>query len=138
MHPKAHLTADQAILLHGNGDGGGGTTPPMLEKLRRTRAVGKRHDAGGQIPLVKMGGSFEEFYDSVRKETDNGAKLPNWRGELYAEFHRATYTSHGSIKKGNRKGENLLREAEYAATMASLVDSGFYYPKEVRALTDAC
>jgi alpha-mannosidase len=103
----------------------------MLEKLRRTRAIGKRHDAGGQIPLVKMGGSFEEFYESVRKETDNGAKLPNWRGELYAEFHRGTYTSHGSIKKGNRKGENLLREAEYAATMASLIDSGFYYPKEV-------
>lgn len=121
---------DQALLLFGNGDGGGGPTPPMLEKLRRARAIGKRHDAGGQIPLVKMGGSFEQFYDSVREETDNGRTLPIWHGELYLEIHRATYTSHGSIKKGNRKGEILLREAEYAATMASLHDSSYKYPKD--------
>jgi alpha-mannosidase len=78
----------QALYLFGNGDGGGGPTPPMMEKLRRARAVGKRADIGGQLPLVKMGGSFSEFYDSVRKETSNGTKLPNWRGELYGEFHR--------------------------------------------------
>jgi len=60
----------------------------MMEKLRRARAVGKRNDIGGQLPLVKMGGSFSEFYDSVRQETNNGNKLPNWRGELYGEFHR--------------------------------------------------
>lgn len=59
-----------------------------MEKLRRARAVGQRNDIGGQLPLVKMGGSFSEFYDSVRKETSNGTKLPNWRGELYGEFHR--------------------------------------------------
>ena len=50
----------------------------MLEKLRRARSVGKQSDAGGQIPLVKMGGSFEQFFDSVRKETVNGTRLPNW------------------------------------------------------------
>lgn len=121
--------SDNALLLFGNGDGGGGPTPPMLERLRRTRAVGKRRDAGGQLPLVKMGGSFEAFYDAVRAETDNGRKLPIWHGELYLEIHRATYTSHGSIKKGNRKGEILLREAEYAATMASLHDASYKYPK---------
>ena len=50
----------------------------MLEKLRRARAIGKQHDAGGQIPLVKMGGTFEEFYDTIREETVNGSRLPNW------------------------------------------------------------
>ena len=50
----------------------------MLEKLRRARAIGKQPDAGGQLPLVKMGGSFEEFFESVRQETINGGKLPNW------------------------------------------------------------
>jgi len=50
----------------------------MLEKLRRSRAIGKQHDAGGQLPLVKMGGSFSEFFDSVRKETIGGTRLPNW------------------------------------------------------------
>lgn len=69
---------DQALLLFGNGDGGGGPTPPMLEKLRRARTVGKQADAGGQLPLVKMGGSFEQFFDSVREETVNATRLPNW------------------------------------------------------------
>ena len=50
----------------------------MLEKLRRARAIGKQPDAGGQLPLLKMGGSMEEFFESVRQETVNGLKLPNW------------------------------------------------------------
>ena len=86
-HPCSLRTA-QSLLLFGNGDGGGGPTPPMLEKLRRARALGKQSDAGGQLPLVKMGGSFEQFFDAVREETIDGTRLPNWRGELYAEFHR--------------------------------------------------
>nr|XP_019051258.1 alpha-mannosidase [Kwoniella bestiolae CBS 10118]OCF30188.1 alpha-mannosidase [Kwoniella bestiolae CBS 10118] len=128
-HKNLEVSA-QSLLLFGNGDGGGGPTPPMLERLRRARAIGKRSDAGGQLPLVKMGGSFDEFYDSVRKETDNATKLPYWRGELYFELHRGTYTSHASIKKGNRKSEILMREAEYAATIASLIDPDYEYPKK--------
>ena len=76
-HKNLEVTS-QALLLFGNGDGGGGPTPPMLEKLRRARTVGKQHDAGGQLPLVKMGGTFEGFYDSVREETLDGTRLPNW------------------------------------------------------------
>ncbi|KAK8850374.1 hypothetical protein IAR55_004292 [Kwoniella newhampshirensis] len=128
-HKNLDVTA-QSLLLFGNGDGGGGPTPPMLEKLRRARAVAKRSDAGGQLPLLKMGGSFEQFFDSVREETVDGTRLPYWRGELYFELHRGTYTSHASIKKGNRKSEILMREAEYAATIASLVDAEYDYPKE--------
>lgn len=104
----------------------------MLEKLRRARAIGKHPAAGGQLPLVHMGQSFDAFYDAVREETDEGRLLPNWRGELYAEFHRGTYTTHASIKKGNRKGEILLREAEHAATMASIASSSYKYPQKVR------
>ncbi|OWZ80875.1 alpha-mannosidase [Cryptococcus neoformans Bt85] len=128
-HKNLDVTSE-ALLLFGNGDGGGGPTPPMLEKLRRARAIGQRPDAGGQLPLVKMGGSFSEFFYSVRKETENGTRLPYWRGELYFELHRGTYTSHASIKKGNRKSEILMRQAEYAATIASLVDTDYEYPKE--------
>lgn len=128
-HKNQEVT-HQSLLLFGNGDGGGGPTPPMLEKLRRARAAGKQADAGGQIPMVKMGGSFEQFFDSVREETLNGTKLPNWRGELYFELHRGTYTSQADIKRGNRKSEILLREAELAATRASLVDPNYEYPKK--------
>lgn len=80
--------------------------------------------------MVKMGGSFEQFFDSVREETLNGTKLPNWRGELYFELHRGTYTSQADIKRGNRKSEILLREAELAATRASLVNPSYEYPKK--------
>jgi alpha-mannosidase len=128
-HKNLEVT-NNAILLFGNGDGGGGPTPPMLEKLRRIRAVGKHQDAAGQLPLVKSGGSFDDFYEAVRKETDNGRQLPIWRGELYLEIHRATYTSHGSIKRHNRKLEILMRDAEYATTLASIHDSSYKYPKE--------
>jgi alpha-mannosidase len=31
---------------------------------------------------------------------------------LFSQFHRGTYTSHGSIKKGNRLSEILLRDLE--------------------------
>lgn len=103
----------------------------MLEKLRRARAIGKHPSAGGQIPLVHMGGSMDEFYAAIRDETKDARLLPNWRGELYAEFHRGTYTTHASIKKGNRKGEILLREAEHAATMASIASAPYHYPQKV-------
>lgn len=33
----------------------------------------------------------------------------NWG---FVQFHRGTYTSHGSIKKGNRHSEILLRDVE--------------------------
>jgi alpha-mannosidase len=33
-------------------------------------------------------------------------------GELYLETHRGTYTTHGAIKRANRRNELLLREAE--------------------------
>jgi alpha-mannosidase len=53
--------------------------------------------------------------------------------ELYLELHRGTATSHGSIKKGNRKSEILLREIEYAATLASVwgpSKASYEFPKD--------
>jgi alpha-mannosidase len=44
--------------------------------------------------------------------------------------HRGTYTSHGSIKRGNRKSENLLREIERAATLASIRSNSYDYPSD--------
>ena len=127
--------SNQTVLLFGNGDGGGGPTAPMLESLRRGRAITKTATTSPHVdsplPLVKMGGNFTDFFDSVREETDGGVDLPTWRGEMYLEFHRGTYTSHGAIKRGNRKSEILAQQAEYAATMASLVEKDYVYPHEV-------
>ena len=50
-------------------------------------------------------------------------------GELYLEFHRGTYTAQARTKRGNRRSEHLLHEAElWAATAA--VRAGADYPYE--------
>ncbi|KAG5717158.1 Alpha-mannosidase, partial [Termitomyces sp. T112] len=119
-----------ALLVFGNGDGGGGPLAKMLENLRRIRAVANTHR---ELPTVSMGRSVDEFFDKLERASNAGKTLPNWHGELYLEFHRGTYTSHGSIKKGNRHSEILLRDVEHVATLASLYrlyNKDYVYPKQ--------
>lgn len=119
-----------ALLVFGNGDGGGGALPKMLENLRRIRATTNEHR---ELPSVSMGSSVEEFFEDIEEGSKEGKTLPVWKGELYLEFHRGTYTSHGSIKKGNRKCEILLRDVERVATLTSLLKSeghSYVYPKQ--------
>ena len=111
----------------------------MLENLRRIRHR--------EISPVHMGRSVDEFFDYLEGETKGGRVLPNWKGELYPEFHKGTYTTHGSIKKGNRHSEDLLRDVEvsfipsrpgcsdpcvqHIATLTSLYHpSEYVYPKK--------
>jgi len=42
---------------------------------------------------------------------------------LTVQLHRGTYTSHGSVKRNNRKLEILLHDIELVATLASLPSS---------------
>lgn len=122
-------TADgAALLVFGNGDGGGGPVPPMFERLRRIRAAANGF-AKGHVGKVKLGDSVTDFYDILKKKSNNGKDLNTWYGELYFELHRGTYTSHGWTKRGNRKSEVLLREVEYASTLASIASKSFTYPK---------
>ncbi|KAH9965647.1 glycosyl hydrolases family 38 N-terminal domain-containing protein [Russula compacta] len=121
-------SSSTSLLVFGNGDGGGGPLAKMLESLRRLRGTA---NTSRELPVVHLGRSVDEFFDHLKTTSDAGRKLPNWRGELYLEFHRGTYTSHGSIKKGNRKSEILLRDAEHVATLASISNRDEYkYPKE--------
>ncbi|PLW47412.1 hypothetical protein PCANC_05854 [Puccinia coronata f. sp. avenae] len=122
---------DKSLLVYGNGDGGGGPLAAMIEKLRRIRSAAN-NSSSSAVPKVTQGPSVSDFYRMLLKKTENGKHLPTWRGELYLEYHRGTYTSHGSIKRHNRKSEILLREIEYFATIASLSnkDTGYQYPKD--------
>ena len=48
---------------------------------------------------------------------------------MYLELHRGTYTSQANTKKGNRRSEHLLREAElWSATAAVRTQGAFEYP----------
>ncbi|WP_098742787.1 alpha-mannosidase [Paenibacillus sp. EZ-K15] len=91
----------EQMLLYGHGDGGGGVTREMLEYIDRAELM------VGQ-PASKYS-TAAEFFGGIE---DAQPKLPKWRGDLYLELHRGTYTTHARNKRHNRKAEILYREAE--------------------------
>ncbi|KAJ2963578.1 hypothetical protein NQZ79_g1347 [Umbelopsis isabellina] len=110
---------NSSLLVYGNGDGGGGPLAGMIERLKRMENV-------DGLAKVKMGGATE-FYEGIEK---SGAELSSWKGELYFELHRGTYTSHAITKRYNRSCEFLLRELEIFATLSMIADpETFIYPK---------
>ncbi len=103
----------------GYGDGGGGPTREHLEYLRR------QQDLEG-VPKARMAGPVEY----LRAESRRNAAWPAYVGELYFQAHRGTYTSQARTKRGNRKSEVALREAELWS-VAAMVGAGFRYPYAV-------
>lgn len=118
---------ETSLLVFGYGDGGGGPTVDMLEKLRRARGIS---DTVGQLPRVGMSGNVDTYFDELAANTSNGKKLVSWVGELYFEYHRGTYTTQASTKANNRRAEVFLHDLEYLATMMSIKYSNYKYPKK--------
>lgn len=107
-----------SLVPFGWGDGGGGPTREMIAAAERTANL-------EGSPVVRMG-SPASFFEQAQAEYTNP---PVWSGEMYLELHRGTYISQSNTKKGNRRSEHLLREAElWAATAA--VQKGAAYPYE--------
>src|SRR3546814_1905186 len=77
----------------------------MLERARRITAGGRGLDG---LPRLEIE-SPADFFEAARAEHPDA---PVWRGELYFEMHRGTYTSQAKTKWGNRRGELALRELE--------------------------
>lgn len=93
------------LMCYGYGDGGGGPTDAMLEKLVRM----KKGIPG--FPTVNTGG-IQPFFKELLRTMEGSKYLPKWTGELYLELHQGTYTSNGEIKRNNRRAEGLLFLAE--------------------------
>lgn len=122
-----HKSLDQdntSLLVFGKGDGGGGPTWVQIEKLRRCRGIS---DTVGLLPRVHMGSSVDDFFDRLERKADT---FVTWYGELYFELHRGTYTTQAKNKKNNRRAEAKLRDLELLATIASVQDKSYKYPKE--------
>ena len=111
-------TGTRSLVPFGHGDGGGGPTREMLAAARRTASL-------EGSPAVRLASPVDFFTDAQAELPD----APVWSGELYLEFHRGTYTSQARTKRGNRRSEHLLREAELWATTAT-VRTGAAYPYE--------
>jgi len=104
------------LLPFGWGDGGGGPTRDHLEFIRREK------DLEG-VPQVRIGTPLEYFQDQEAR----GIPDARYVGELYFQAHRGTYTSQARTKRGNRKSELALREAEMWGTAAQALQ-GFPFP----------
>ena len=102
---------DEVLLTFGYGDGGGGPAAEQFEQLRRMRY------GAFDCPKSTIGKACE-FKDRLISNIKNTCDVPVWRGELYLEFHRGTYTSIAKIKKQNRKNEYLLQNAELFSSIA--------------------
>ncbi len=104
----------------GESDGGGGPDRNDLEFIRR------QEDLEG-CPRVRLAGPMEYFRDQV----EEGWPDVRYVGELYYQEHRGVYTSQARTKKGNRKSEIALREAEMWATAARALGDFEFSPREL-------
>ncbi|MCM1057110.1 MAG: glycosyl hydrolase-related protein [Firmicutes bacterium] len=99
---------DTFLYPFGYGDGGGGPTELMVETARRCLDLEGAPRCTMESPAV--------FFDRLAE-----GKVRNvYYGELYLAWHRGTYTAQAAIKRGVRKAEYALREAEYLAGLMRL------------------
>lgn len=113
---------NESIVTFGFGDGGGGPTAEHLEYLRRT----DKGIPGIPRSEIKFAG---DFLKNLEEKINANRLLPAWRGELYLEFHRGTYTSISKNKRNNRKSEFLFLDAEGLSVLANKL-TGAEAPKQ--------
>ena len=125
IHPSDVL-AGQGILMgqprprpdtwlqpFGYGDGGGGPTDSMIER------IGHSGSCMGLPPVEH--GRTDDFCQLLHEQSGDVGNLPVWDGDLYLELHRGTYTSQSWLKMANREAEDDLRTIE---AMGAGVDGG--------------
>lgn len=98
---RTHRQADihtEVLAPTGFGDGGGGTTEAMCERIRRAKNL-----AG--VPKARWG-LIEEFFDRLAPLSP---ELPVYQGELYLEYHRGVYTTQSQVKAAYRRCEKALQ-----------------------------
>ncbi|NUS11710.1 MAG: alpha-mannosidase, partial [Streptomyces sp.] len=108
--------ATRSLLPFGRSDGG--PDRAMLERARRLA------DLDG-APRVELRHPARFFRDA---EAEYGTAAPVWRGEIDLTPHTGSYTSQARTKRGNRRSEALLHEAElWSATAAVRLGAGYPY-----------
>ncbi|XP_076979834.1 alpha-mannosidase 2C1 isoform X1 [Tamandua tetradactyla] len=108
---------NHSAFLFGFGDGGGGPTQVMLDRLKRLCNT----DGLPRVQLSSPGRLFSAL------ENTSG-QLCTWVGELFLELHNGTYTSQAQIKKENRECERILHDVELLSSLALARSAQFLYP----------
>ncbi|MCL2152434.1 MAG: discoidin domain-containing protein [Oscillospiraceae bacterium] len=118
----------KAVLFYGGGDFGQGMNAGLGDNSINSTNSFRYHEyaattSPGSLVNVKTSTItqfFEELVETENLERVNTVDGNYIEGEIYAEFHRGTYTSWARVKKYNRDNEILGESAEKAATI------GFY------------
>ncbi|AEF81316.1 alpha-mannosidase [Leadbettera azotonutricia] len=97
-----------AINSVGEGDGGGGTARGDLEMARRLSNL----EGAPKSSWGKVSNALDAIFGKEKE-------WPEWRGELYLELHRGTYTTQARTKRYNRKLEFALRNIEWLYSIVS-------------------
>ena len=105
---------DEFLVPTGFGDGGGGPTAEMCERARRLANLAGVPRAGWT--------RVEDFFARLRRLR---TRLPVWTGEIYLEYHRGTYTTHGDLKAAFRAAERGLQawEASHCVAGRGAIDA---------------
>ena len=98
---------NESLLSVGFGDGGGGPTEEMIERVAAL-------DGFPALPAQRFG-RVDAFFDRVES-----AELPVWARELYLELHRGTLTTQGRTKRAHRRAERDLVAAEALGALEAL------------------
>ena len=119
-----------ALWLPGVGDHGGGPTRDMLE-------IAQRFSKSPFFPELEFT-TAEKYLQQIQSTTNNqplttNNQHPIWSDELYLEFHRGCYTTHGDQKRWNRRCEGLLYQAELFAALAHIGCDVIYPQAELEA-----
>ncbi|WP_333768103.1 alpha-mannosidase [Streptomyces sp. IBSBF 2435] len=108
--------ATRSLLPFGRGDGG-----PDRDMLERARRLADLEGA----PRVSVRSPARFFRDAEAEY----AAAPVWRGEIDLTPHGGSYTSQARTKRGNRRSEALLHEAELWSATAAICH-GVPYPHD--------
>ncbi len=102
-------TFKEILIPTGWGDGAGGPTIDIIERVRRQKNL--RNQPAARFGLI------EDFYDRMEKVRE---QLPIHQGEVPLAAHRGTYSTHGIVKSAYRESEKGLRAWEAAHALAGL------------------
>lgn len=117
--PALHDTPEM-MHLYGVGDHGGGPTRAMLDNASRLM----RPDT--VFPKLQFS-TATAFFDDLNKKLP-GMTVPEWKDELYFQYHRGVFTTQAETKRRIRQSEEAMLNAEKFASVATLY--GRQYPSD--------
>jgi len=109
----------QMMYLYGVGDHGGGPTRLDLDTALRWQKP--------DVVYPKLEFSTAASFLNNLSKNESELNLPVWNGELYFQYHRGVQTTQSETKRGNRKAEVALLDAEKLASIGTLF--GQPYPQ---------